>query len=108
MPQQTQGNQAMNQQNQQNQTGETVQTTQQPQAGQSQSGAQQIDGQIQQIKQQLPGVSNAQLWQISDQLANLERNILLDKIDDELQSLRESADDVTGTNQAGAGQNQGQ
>lgn len=94
MPQQNQKDQTVNVQSQQNQTGGTGQTTQQPQTDGSQSLAQQLDGQIQQVKQQLATVSNAQLKQVSDQLANLERNVLLDKIDGELQSLRESADDT--------------
>ncbi|SDF69028.1 hypothetical protein [Sporomusa acidovorans] len=51
----------------------------------------QIDKQIQQFGQQLKSKSNQELKQISEQLEAVEREMLLAKIDNQLQTIKETA-----------------
>lgn len=51
----------------------------------------QIDNQIQQFEQQLSSKSNQELKQIAEQLEAVEREMLLVKIDNQLQTIKETA-----------------
>lgn len=70
-----------------------------------QQQSQQMDQQIQQFEQQLQSKSNTELKQISGQLETVERQMLLEKIDNELQTMKETIvkpGDIASTAAAGA------
>ncbi len=64
-----------------------------------------LDEQIQQFEEQLQAKSNSELKQISTQLEQVEREMLLEKIDNELKTIKDTVvrpGDITSTAAAGA------
>lgn len=67
--------------------------------------AQQLEGQIRAIEQRLEGMSNSELRDIATKLESVERAALLEKIDNELHTLKETIvkpGDAASTAAAGA------
>lgn len=55
-----------------------------------QAAAGKIEGQIKMIEQQLTGASNSELKEISTKLESVERAMLLEKIDNQLHTMKET------------------
>lgn len=73
-------------------------------AGEQQK-AQQLEGQIRAIEQKLEGMSNTELRDIAIKLETVERAVLLEKIDNELHTIKETIvkpGDAASTSAAGA------
>lgn len=61
-----------------------------PLSAKGQQLSQQLEQQITQFEQQLNSKSNAEIKQLSEQLETVERQMLLEKVDNELQTIKET------------------
>ena len=100
-----QGSQSNNKQNQENAESQQGQQQEIPLSERAQKLSQQMDEKIDQFEQVLRSRSNSEIKQVSEQLDRVEREMLLEKVDNQLKTIKETVirpGDIASTAAAGS------
>lgn len=99
-----QGRQSSGEQSKENAGSQSEQQQEIPLSENAQKLSQQLDEQIDQFEQTLQSKSNGEIKQISEQLDRVEREMLLEKVDNQLKTIKEAVirpGDIASTATAG-------